>query len=248
MASVDDPAAKRVVTAIDALYPAFGTVPKPAAIDACPCCFDAGEAAELLAYTELRTIPSEALQSYAAAVLFTIGSPADLRYYLPRILEIGCGDGFGWPDLESVLSRLSRANYTTWAEAERDAVAELLAAVWDQTLSRSGRYADVGTMLCGLANAEQDLQPYLISWTSRLSESGAATQLHEFLQEEIRWKRNRERLVNAFWSGRGVQEQQVLDWLHSDLLRLAVVAAVESADDESHLQNLSDVDSALRQR
>jgi hypothetical protein len=42
-----EPPGSALDAAIDRLYAAFGTVPRPAAIDLCPCCMTEPEAAEL---------------------------------------------------------------------------------------------------------------------------------------------------------------------------------------------------------
>jgi len=68
-------------TAIDELYAAFSSQPKPKRIEACPCCVPADEYCALLE-TPLRKLTEEQLSAFASSLLLTAGSEDDLRWLL----------------------------------------------------------------------------------------------------------------------------------------------------------------------
>jgi hypothetical protein len=234
-----------LAAAINSLYAAFSRVPRPTSIDYCACCFTPEDERAVLTDIPVRQLPTDALRPYAANVMFTVGGVADLRYFLPRLLEIACGEGFSWPDLESVAGRLRLAEWHGWQDEERDAVRDLLAALWADALAGDPDQEDVDTILCAIGNAEDDLEPYLTEWASALTRPAArpaaAAQLRSLLDSGYRSDRNRRRLTNAFWQDRDSQAEQVITWLSSDDLRLAVFAAFNAADSEETLQTLADI-------
>ncbi|MEV4140762.1 hypothetical protein AB0J72_52430 [Dactylosporangium sp. NPDC049742] len=205
---------QRLASAIDALYTTFSTVPKPTAIDGCPCCWLPAESEELLRPVPLRSLPTLAVAPYAAAVPFTAGSPDDFRYFLPRLLEVSVTDGFagpdadfmGWPTIEPFLSRLRLTAWTTWDPAERSTVRAFLDAFWHDTLTTDPSAAAIsaGDALCGIGNAEDDLTPYLDTWADLLPAPHPSAHLHDMRAQSY---------VNAFWDDRGPQHDQVTAWL-----------------------------------
>ncbi|MEU5153805.1 hypothetical protein [Glycomyces sp. NPDC021274] len=226
--------------AIDRLYAVFGTVPRPAAIDLCPCCMTEPEAAALLAPVPLRELRTEVLEPYVGDVLLTVGSVADFRYFLPRIFAIACTSGFDWPELEPLFRRLRVAGWTDWAAEEQAAIRGLLQAFWRRTLASGDRDAD--TVLCAIGNAEDDLRPYLDEWAAALRDPAAAAELRDLLQHSTRLKHGTMRLTNAFWGGR---EAQVVQWLGGAGVRTAVAEAFAAAESEEAMQALAEVDDLL---
>ncbi|MEV4642089.1 hypothetical protein AB0J80_32545 [Actinoplanes sp. NPDC049548] len=219
---------------IDSLYATFAPVPRPTAVDYCDCCFTVEEERALLADVPLRQLPADALRPYAANVMFTVGGVDDFRHFLPRLLEIACGEGFSWPDLESVVGRLRFARWDGWPDDQRNAVRDFLTALWNHALTSEPEAEDVDAVLCAIGNAEVDLEPYLTAWTSTLSRPAAA-QLRSLLEDGCRSDRTGRRLTNAFWRDRDGQARQVLGWLSSTDLHLALVAAIEVTDSEETL-------------
>ncbi|MEV4478404.1 hypothetical protein [Micromonospora coxensis] len=235
-----------LAAAINSLYTVFAQVPRPSSVDYCQCCFTPEDERALLTAVPVRQLSAEALRPYAANVMLTVGSVADFRYFLPRLLEIACGEGFSWPDLESVAGRLRFAEWRRWPDEERDAVRTFLAALWANALAGGPDDEDVDTVLCAIGNAEDDLAPYLTEWTSALARPtarpAAAAQLRSLLDSGCRSDRNRRRLTNAFWRDRDSQAEQVITWLSSAGLQLTLLAAFDAADSEEILQTLADID------
>ncbi|MFI5493995.1 hypothetical protein [Actinoplanes sp. NPDC051859] len=147
-----------------------------------------------------------------------------------------------------MLSRLRIAEWHSWPAVQVAAVRHVLAALWESVLVDGEREPD--TVLCGLGNAEGDLQPYLDAWAAALTRPAtrltAAMQLRDLLQHGCELRKGRRRLTNSFWAERATQAEQVLTWLFSPELQVIVFAAVDSADDEETLQVLADLDEAWR--
>lgn len=238
-----------LAAANNSLYAAFAGVPRPSSIDYCQCCFTPRDERAVLTDMPVRQLPVEALRPYAANAMFTVGSVADFRYFLPRLLEIACGEGFSWPDLESVVGRLRLAEWSGWQDQERDAVRNFLAALWANALASGPGEEDVDTVLCAIGNAEDDLKPYLTEWASAFTRSSdrpsAAAQLRSLLESGYRSDRNKRRLTNAFWRDRDRQAEQVIIWLSSADLQSALFAAFDAADSEETLRTLADIDDLM---
>ncbi|GAA4953732.1 hypothetical protein [Actinoplanes utahensis] len=230
-----------LTASITSLYDAFSRVPRPVALDYCACCFNPEEERAVLADVPLRSLPVEALRPYTANVIFNVGGPADLRYFLPRMLEIAAGDGFDRPDLEPLLNRMYHAGWHRWQPGERDAVRAFLTALWAEERN--------GDVLCAIGNAEDDLTPYLAAWLSALTDPATrpaeAAHLLTLLRDDYERGRKGPRLVNAFWDGRPDQHAQVLAWLAGPELQLALFAAFEVTDDEDTARILTDIDVLL---
>jgi hypothetical protein len=229
-----------LVEAVERLFGAFADVKRPTTIATCPCCFTDEQAAELLAPSP----PPELVLDYAAHAMGTIGGVDDLRYFTPRILRLLLvAEPAPWPELEIVADRLRRAEWTTWPPPEREAIRDVLRAVWAQTLATHPSHPDLDTALCAIGNAEDDLDPYLADWTAALSRGSAPAghQLSDLLAWGVRSKRGRYRLTNAFWSHR---DGPVTSWLVSESTRAAIRSgfdAAAAADDAEAAQVYADL-------
>ncbi|MDP9795128.1 hypothetical protein J2S43_003640 [Catenuloplanes nepalensis] len=222
--------------ALDRLYEAFGRVPRPESVQHCECCFDAEEEAALLAPVPLRELPGKALHPYAMNVMTTVGAAADLRYFLPRMLEVNLA-GDGVVDPEWLLIAVRRASWTTWPAAEQDALRAFLRTLWTATLH--GHELEVDALLCGIGHAEGDLTPYLEEWQAALSSTPAAEGLAELGCQNGR-------LTNPFWDERPAQRAQVEAWLAGDALRRDVRDALYAAGPDDDLREaLTEIDLSL---
>jgi hypothetical protein len=233
--------------AIDRLYEVFAHVPRPSTIDYCDHCFSVDDERALLAPVELRQLSIDVLRPYAANVMLTVGDVDDLRYFVPRILEIACTVEFQWPDLEPLAGRLTTADWRHWPADETAAIGDLWRALWETTLAAFPSNLDIETVLCALANAEDDVRPYLNAWTAALHDPPAAAHLHHLLRDSAGWDRaaGSWRLANAFW---GDRDRQVTAWLAGPDLRRAVAAAVPVTHTEQASRVLADVDELLASR
>lgn len=192
--------------AIEAVYAAFTSVPKPRGIDHCPCCMDDAEVASLL-NIPLRTITAEQLSNYASTVFLTVGATTDYRYFLPRILEISATDPGWWPDAEVVGRGLRDAQWMTWGAREKEAITQLYQAKLDAILSEQDPF-ELDSWVCGIAIAGLSLTPYL----SAIEANPSATL--------DLYTRNSDphygiQLANEFWSYSNIGAKQLTDWFYS---------------------------------
>lgn len=150
-----------LATAIDELYAAFSSQPKPKRIAACPCCVPADEYCALLE-TPLRKLTGEQLSAFASSLLLTAGSEDDLRYFFPRMLDIAIHERYWWPDREVVLGKLSLGRWQTWPDREQAAVLSVVGAAFQAALQDPSDGAwNIDAWLCGLALAGADVHPFL---------------------------------------------------------------------------------------
>jgi hypothetical protein len=168
-----------LASAIDELYAAFSSQPMPTRIDACPCCRPADEFCALL-QTPLRTLTAEQLSDFASSLLLTAGNERDLRYFVPRILDIAIHEPGWWPDREVVLEKLALGHWQGWSERERAAIIRAVEAAFHADLQNPGDGAwNVDAWLCGLALAGADVRPFLATLAEPHNE-GALFAYYEF--------------------------------------------------------------------
>lgn len=157
----------RLVDAVEKIYALF-RVPKPRAIEGCPCCTDLKEVCTLLA-KDMRDLTPAELSNYGASLFLTMGDEGDFPYFLPRLLDIATSEDW-WPSPEVLLDKLKRANWNGWPKREQQAVRHVI-DVWFadtiaeiESLSAERLYADgshLNALLCGIAHAGLSLKPYL---------------------------------------------------------------------------------------
>jgi len=205
--------------AIDGLYEAFATRPLRECTERCEHCATVEDERALHA-APLRQVGAEAMARYATRAMTTWGDERDFAHFLPRILEIVAQDS--WPDAEVVLAKLRRAGWRTWPGAEQRAVERYLSALWTAAISTDHPVHDAPAVLCAIAQAVDDVGPYLAAWQDDRS-AVATGHLVAFALSE--WQPRRRRLANGFWADRRAQEHQVIDWLTSP----AVVARLAEA-------------------
>ncbi len=194
-------------SAIEDVYAAFADVPRPAAIEACPCCMDDEEIRILLA-GNLRELSPAELSSYASKVLLTVGDVPDFLYLAPRILEIAATDDGWWPSPEVVTQKLRAAGFASWPEPRRQAVARYLDAVFDEARAQNDGGFRLDGWICALGLLFDDVGPYL----DRLArDRHALLRYHEHNREGL----TRGTLENAFWDEGLPAYRQVLHWLKS---------------------------------
>jgi hypothetical protein len=147
--------------AIESIYEAFANYRKPGDFPACECCISNGEK-KLLLDRKLRKLTSDELGNYAADVFLTVGSLADFKYFLPRMMEFSVKEEFSWPTPEVMLGKLKLADWHDWPEIERAPVLSLLEekfARLPQDANTEGE--DIDQWICALGRCVTDITPYL---------------------------------------------------------------------------------------
>ncbi|WP_353543535.1 hypothetical protein, partial [Deinococcus xinjiangensis] len=92
-----------VAAALENVYAAFASVPRPKKIEGCPCCTTPERLAALTA-GPLRSLDEELLSWYGFKSMTTIGDEQDYLYFIPRLLE-SLDWGFSSPDPEMTFSQ-----------------------------------------------------------------------------------------------------------------------------------------------
>jgi hypothetical protein len=199
-----------LATAIDELYAAFSSQPKPKRIAACPCCVPADEYCALLE-TPLRKLTGEQLSAFASSLLLTAGSEDDLRYFFPRMLDIAIHERYWWPDREVVLGKLSLGRWQTWTDREQAAVLSAVEAAFQAALQDPSDGAwNIDAWLCGLALAGADVHPFLTILGEPQNE-GPLFAYYELNSGPLQ----KGKLGNSFWSGNREAQRPIIEWLKS---------------------------------
>ncbi|MFD0856352.1 hypothetical protein ACFQ07_29195, partial [Actinomadura adrarensis] len=207
---------ERLTAEIDRLYEVFGRVPRPLRMEGCSHCVEPDEDRPLLE-TPLRSLDEDTLRRYATDALYLWGDVDDLRYFLPRLLELAAEDEFNFPDPEIVFRKLSAGEFQTWADDERDAVHAFLARWWETRLEDDDPCPCIETVLCSLGLTRVDLAPFLEHW-ERLDSEGAIRNLHDFVIEDVTWRPSGPagggpKLRNGYWEFGPDGHQAVITWL-----------------------------------
>ena len=116
--------------AVRALYDAFANCSRRAEIefDACDHCVSPEEA-RALARTPLHYIDAQVLSAFILnASSETWGTPDDLWYYLPRILDLVATGEFNRNDLWSLFSVMG-LQWRDWPQDQQDAVGRYMSAL-----------------------------------------------------------------------------------------------------------------------
>jgi len=147
--------------AIEDIYRVFRSSP-PERIDACPCCRDPTNYRPL--HTRpLRELTSDELGSYTSSALLTVGSEVDVRYFLPRILELGVLEPDHYPDVEIRLDKLWHMDWRTWPAREREPLERFVREWLEMLLAQDElNVRHVDALVCGAANAGFDVDAMLV--------------------------------------------------------------------------------------
>lgn len=194
---------------ISQLYEVFKRYDRPKDFPACECCLSREKKALLLRST-LDELGADDLGSYAADVFFTVGSLADFKYFLPRILDLAVHQEFSWPDPEVSLAKLRLAEWENWPEEERTAILNLLQEKFRYLLDEPKMCGlDIDRWVCALGQCVSDITVYL----DQLFDPGRDEKLWGFIESNLSiFTKNK--LANAFWDSAPEGEQQARDWLN----------------------------------
>ena len=213
-------------SAVARLYLVFEKYPANPDMDFCDHCISKKEILELAA-TPLRSLSPELADDFTSSALFTLGSVADLKHFLPRLMELAALDSGFLSQMESLFGRLRHGEWMKWPAGEIAAVRELFHAFWLRQISDASEFSE--TAICAIAQAEDDLRPYLDTWLADDS-LVAAYHLADFINDNLTPMVKKRRLGNPWWKEREAQELQVRAWLSSAAVKtkLETVAVANS--------------------
>lgn len=209
---------------IENLYEVFSPYRLRERIDGCYQCHDL-EDDLLLRSKELRELGVNELHRYIWDAMDLWGDDYDFRHFLPRILEIFALDERlidEFVDPAIVLGKLRYGNWAHWPTKEQEAVRRYLFALWESKINHEFHWEDysapfIEDWLCGIGEAEDDLEPYLVRWGHAAS-SAAVGNLSHFIVS-IEKELGEGKLWNPFWYDRQVQSSQVVRWLLGQTVR-----------------------------
>src|SRR5258708_284980 len=143
-------------------------------IDFCAHCVSPQEA-DALVSTAVRDLEPALLRVFVAnGVSWTWGTPDDLWYYLPRVLELVAVGEFGRYDMGGLFIAMS-AGWDDWPQDQRDAVTAYLTALWRATIGgyRPPGKRDVLDLLEAAGDLEVPLDSCLRAWETDRGEPAA---------------------------------------------------------------------------
>lgn len=195
--------------AVEQLYAAFARHPRAERIGYCGHCVS-DEEALVLQRTPLYRLTADELERFTFKLLSTWGDEADLRHFLPRILELfASGEQRDGHLLTKTLSNV-RYHGAAWGADELAAVEAYLSALMRQIITDRGSALKVDAVLEGAAENGHTVEPYLAVWAREPGET-ATTHLAWFI-EDFGWTFSRDdryhREVRA-WLRTGVPTQRL---------------------------------------
>ena len=205
-----------VGAAVERLYEVFSSYPLREVTDVCWCCHTEEQERAVHA-APLRVLSPEQLEAFALDALYTWGDVADLKHFVPRLLEIVAGPGFpaGVPEREWVVDALNRAGWARWPSDQHQAVAEFLWAWWQRELPMLPDEYDRERSFVAITVAVEDLTPYLRLWAAS-SAPAAAVRYARFFTGEASARASGGKRSYLWLSERPSQERQVADWLEAE--------------------------------
>ncbi|MER7891524.1 hypothetical protein ABTX15_17025 [Micromonospora sp. NPDC094482] len=210
--------------AVGQLYAAFGRHPRPTRTAHCPHCVRPDEVAALLG-APLRALTAEQLCRYAGKAGTTWGDLADLRYFLPRLLELLAAGRLDDPLVPDKLLSTVGEHWRSWPTDEQQAIEAYLDAWWRRTLRDFPAPVEVAEVLAAIGATGVDLRPYLSTWAGDGGQP-AARHLAEHL---------------AYWQpdDRRPWARAVRAWHASGAPARVLEAALLAADDPAIAEEIS---------
>lgn len=196
--------------AVKRLYSVFAAYPLRQDTEPCECCHSPEE--ELVLHSKpLRELTEGNLYDYSGDAILTWGNADDFRHFLPRLFEL-ITEHSGYLELEPLFAKLRHGDWRTWPVEEQEAVEHYFAALWKWCLVREDEEWLAEDLLCGIAQAVDDISPYLAEWRNERQQSA-----YEKLAYLVTWHREElisdGRLGHAWWADRKAQLDRVIEWL-----------------------------------
>lgn len=193
--------------AIENLYKVFAKYSLKQKIEGCPCC--AGKRDNSVLHSKnLHELTGAELSYFGFKAMTTFGDVEDFKHFLPRLFEIVVEKDFDYDEI-ILFKKLDYGKWRTWEKTEQDAIENFFTELMRFALnSETENTYLIETCFVGIANAAEDLTPYLNLWFENLNESKIKN-LSYFITE------NDCGLTNAFLQDRFSQKRQIKDWLLS---------------------------------
>lgn len=183
-----------------------------------------------------------------ANVVCLYGGAPDLKYFLPRLLELAVQRPLR-EGLTVVFSTAYQAELPSWPEAERLSPHRFLRAWWRQVLTEPVSFDTfpVEDALCAAAFAFDALSVLLDEWTRA---DGLNATLHVMHTARLHLSEEDGRLhlaLHPYWDQRPVQTEQVRAWLLGPAALTRLSDATARVHEEPAHELLSDTTARLSQ-
>ncbi|NQD39001.1 hypothetical protein HPT27_18450 [Permianibacter sp. IMCC34836] len=161
---------------------------------------------------KLGELTADELSSYASGVLLTVGSIADFKYFLPRIIELSVSGGFDWPDPEVVFEKLKLASWQNWPVDEICAINNCLTQKISSLLEDQNTDSfELDKWLCAIGLCVPDIAPFMKPLFDPVNNEKLINYAEHNVSGLVAGK-----LVNGFWDDAPQNEAQVRRLLNTD--------------------------------
>jgi len=210
---------------IEQAYRIFNRYPVPQQFEVCCACCVSPQEEQALRQTPLRDLPFELLNAYNQSATSQQQNSSEIRYLLPRLLEIIAHGQYPAVSGEIVLDRVGRAEPENWLPAERQILTEFARQFMADLLAeaqREARMTELDAILIMFHLGGLDVTPLLDSVLETPGFWAIAS-----LAWTLKMERSHGRLTNGFaYSGKEEQLNQRLDdWISRSRLKLSARAA-----------------------
>jgi len=197
---------------IEGLYRTFSRYRLPTHVHGCPHCISQRDHALLYAKA-LRDLGPDEIARYSFNAMTTWGDPDDFRHFLPRIFELISADGGGWTIPEAVFAKLPYGQWERWPSDEQRAITSFFETLWSNVLDHFPHVFSAEDCLRCIAQADDEMAPYLGRW--RIANSlSHAKHFAAFIEYNPQWSRRHGwSLSSTYWTERPVPARQVIEWL-----------------------------------
>ncbi len=205
--------------AIEKLYDIFAAYPLRADTNACACCHSAYDE-QRLHLKPLRKLSADDLRQYAGDALFVWGEVDDFKHFLPRIFELEVAHGDSFVDPQAAFGKLNHGDWWKWPDAEQRSIEHFLIVVWGCVLEAEPHEfygMEIEDWLCGIAQAETQLSPYLAKWLAAETEN-ARLNLAAFIAHTHFAMPNQH--PNDYWNDRPELFDEVAAWVRSEAVKV----------------------------
>jgi hypothetical protein len=204
-------------SAIDSLYVVFASYRAPEKLGRCK--HGQPEDERHFLATPLRHFSANdlPLAHFSWEAITTWGTVEDFKYFLPRLFEIATFETYRY-DPEVLFKKLTLSRWSSWAQAEQDAISGYFHALWRKALvtyptsKQLPSFLEIDDCLCSIGNAVDDLEPFLTHWEQGRTVA-ARENLAVFASNNAESLLGNGELWNAFWQDRQEQAKQVIKWL-----------------------------------
>lgn len=196
---------------ISNLYKVFELYHLNSHIAGCPCCVTEDDQ-KLIKSKILNQLTVEDLNNYAFHAISTWGTIEDFKHFLPRLLELTAFEPkFFWSS-DTVIRKLSFAEFDDWTEAEQKVINQYLVALWNYVLSQPPRLKfSASDFIDSLLSVNDELNLFLVIWQKHPS-LYSLLHLSEFISYRIDF--NKVPIKIDYFSQKDTKE--FLEWLSKD--------------------------------